>query len=54
MSKKQRKQKPLKPSPLPAPDEFASRHGIALDTARAILNNASTGEFQSREDQAKK
>jgi hypothetical protein len=55
MPKKQKKQKVPKPPPLPAPDEFAARHGIAVDTARAILNNTlSEGQRPSRLTQDKK
>jgi hypothetical protein len=35
MPKKSKKQKPE----LPAPEEFASRHGIGIETARAILGS---------------
>ena len=37
MSKKAKKQKKEE---LPAPQEFAAKHGIAVDTARAILDDA--------------
>lgn len=35
MPKKSKKQKPE----LPVPEEFASRHGIGIETARAILGS---------------
>jgi hypothetical protein len=40
--------KPKKPKALPPPEEFAARHGISIDTARAILEQALSSPARNR------
>jgi hypothetical protein len=49
MSKRAKKQKK---EVLPAPEEFAAKHGITLDTARALLGAIDKGRGKADEAEA--